>query len=405
MFFTELNVQLGGTYNGVDAMCSLSLKVPADLRAGTARGVANRARVHATTGEPLKDDPSILIAADCAPVAHRVARLVAGEFDNVHVSTQPEQTIYDFEAFRPVVLILAFSQFESAQCYRNRLYRSSRLAHVVPHRTIVLCSADELRRVYGCCKARLFDDYVLFWPQTCDRLRLPIAVHHALDRLARSAPDAVSAGQLASHARHLGNLEPRLAGLARRFAREVEVTRAAASTAERSADLAVRQSFTRLGESVDALCDAARAMAGALGPQLQAARAMRELAERVRPTVLAVNDDPFEQTLLTRFLTDTKVELICASTGAQALSTIWTRRPDLVLIDIDLPDVNGMEVTRRLKSVEPLAGIPVIMVTGHSQRAVVMESLKAGAADLIVKPFRRTTLLDKLEAFLPGSVT
>jgi CheY-like chemotaxis protein len=352
----------------------------------------------------LINDSSILIAADSACVAYRVERLIAGEFDSVHRSTQPDRTVSDFESLRPAVVILAFDKLEAAQSYRNRLYRSSRLAHVVPHRTIVLCRADELRRVYYCCKSGIFDDYVLLWPETRDRPRLAMAIHHALHLLARNAPDAVSVGEFAAHARHFGSLEPKLAELARRFASEVEVTHAAASAAERSSSATFRQEFPRLCDSVDALCDAARAMANALGPQLQTARAMHELAKRVRPTVLAVDDDVFEQTLLARLLANTKVDLICVSTGAQAFSSIWTRRPDLMLIDADLPDISGIEVIRRLKSVEPLAAIPVIMATAHSQRAIVMESLKAGAVDFIVKPFRRATLLGKLEAFLPAGV-
>ena len=57
-----------------------------------------------------------------------------------------------------------------------------------------------------------------------------------------------------------------------------------------------------------------------------------------------------------------------------------------------------------MKSVQAFADIPVIIVTGHSQRAVVLESLKAGAADFMVKPLVRATLLEKLKGFLPGCV-
>jgi CheY-like chemotaxis protein len=232
-----------------------------------------------------------------------------------------------------------------------------------------------------------------------------MAVHRALHLLSTALPDAVGARRLAAHARHIASLEPNLAELARKFACEVDMTREAVAVAELTADNDFRRRFHQLGKSVDTLCDAAQTLAVALGPQLQATRAMHALANRMRPTVLAVDDNSFEQTMLARFLNGTKVELICASTGAQALRSMAIRRPDLVLMDIDLPDVNGMEVTRRLKSVEPLADIPVIMITGRSQRTVVMESLRAGAADFMVKPYRRATLLDKLEAFLPGNVT
>ncbi|CAN7560979.1 response regulator [Trinickia sp. LjRoot230] len=353
---------------------------------------------------PLKDDPSILIAAETEASARRVARLVEDEFRCVRISTRTECIVSDFEAFRPVVVVLAFDRFDAATRYCDRLYGASRLIHAIPHRTIVLCAADELRRVYDSCKRGVFDDYVLFWPTTNDGPRLAMAVHHALHRLSKSSPDAVSAGQLAAHARHIASLEPTLAELARRFACEVDRTGAVAATAQHEAGDACARPFRRLGESVDALCHAAQALAVALGPQLRAARAMGELAQRVRPAVLVVDDDAFQRSLLARLLDGTKVDLSCATSGAQAFGAIWNRRPDLVLMDIDLPDVTGMELTRRLKSVRPLAHIPVIMVTGHSERTVVMESLRAGAADFMVKPFRRATLLQKLEAFLPGAI-
>ncbi len=334
-----------------------------------------------------------------------MTRFLAEEFGNVHLSIEPDQIVLDFEASRPSVLVLAFERLDAAQAYRNRLFRSSRLAHLTPLKTVVLCDAIDLQRACDCCKAGAFDDYVLFWPQPYDGPRLGMAIHQALRQLPRNSAEVIDASQWATHAREIAHREPALAQHAHRFAHEVDKTRAALAAAARTADPTIQRRYGQVGQSVDALCEAARALAGALGPQLQAARAMRALAERVRPTVLVVEDDAFEQTLVARLLEETKVEIISASTGAQAFSSIWIRRPDLVLIDVDLPDVNGIEVTRRIKSVKPLARIPVVHMAACGRRAVVMESLKAGAAGFIVKPLRRATLLDKLEALLPGSVT
>jgi PleD family two-component response regulator len=61
-----------------------------------------------------------------------------------------------------------------------------------------------------------------------------------------------------------------------------------------------------------------------------------------------------------------------------------------------MPSIDGIETTRRLKSVPHLAKIPVIMITGKSEGNVVVESLKAGAADFVVKPFERAALLGKV---------
>ena len=70
-------------------------------------------------------------------------------------------------------------------------------------------------------------------------------------------------------------------------------------------------------------------------------------------------------------------------------------------MDVALPDLNGVEITRRLKASPQLANIPILMITGHSERQVLQASLKAGAVDFLVKPLDRQVLLQKLARHLP----
>jgi DNA-binding response OmpR family regulator len=82
------------------------------------------------------------------------------------------------------------------------------------------------------------------------------------------------------------------------------------------------------------------------------------------------------------------------------LAVLRKRRPDLVLMDYALPDIDGVEATRRLKGVAQFAEIPVVMITGNSEKAVVVNSLKAGAVDFIVKPLDKDRLLAKIRGLL-----
>jgi CheY-like chemotaxis protein len=83
--------------------------------------------------------------------------------------------------------------------------------------------------------------------------------------------------------------------------------------------------------------------------------------------------------------------------GAQAaLAMIETSRPELILLDVDMPDMSGMDLLRLLKRTPRFAAIPVIMLTVSREREMVMEALRDGAADFIVKPFDRDTLLQKI---------
>lgn len=135
-------------------------------------------------------------------------------------------------------------------------------------------------------------------------------------------------------------------------------------------------------------------------PHLEAARALRTMAEKVSATILVVDDDELMRKLPRTVLAQENYELMFAASGIEALNLLRKRRPDLILMDMMMPDIDGMETTRRIKSAERLSTIPVIMVTGNSEKSVVTNCLKSGAADFVVKPFNREILLDKIRKFL-----
>jgi CheY-like chemotaxis protein len=74
--------------------------------------------------------------------------------------------------------------------------------------------------------------------------------------------------------------------------------------------------------------------------------------------------------------------------------------PDLILMDLSMPDMDGLEVVRRMKGVVRFANIPIIMITGKSEENVVTESMKVGAIDFMVKPFGREALIEKIAKVL-----
>ena len=92
--------------------------------------------------------------------------------------------------------------------------------------------------------------------------------------------------------------------------------------------------------------------------------------------------------------------LIFASSGFEALKIMRKTQPDLVLIDVMMPDMDGIETTQHLKAAPQFAKIPVIMITGKSKGQVVIDSRKAGAIDFVVKPFDPATLIAKIDRAL-----
>ena len=100
--------------------------------------------------------------------------------------------------------------------------------------------------------------------------------------------------------------------------------------------------------------------------------------------VLVVDDEPEAVELLVEFLSSKRYEVLTATNGEEALQRIKEDRPHLVLLDIRMPKMDGMEVLRRIREIDPEMG--VIMVTAVNEEDVGRKALEMGAFDYIVKP-------------------
>jgi len=100
--------------------------------------------------------------------------------------------------------------------------------------------------------------------------------------------------------------------------------------------------------------------------------------------VLVVDDDPKAVELLVEFLSTKGYEVLTATSGEEALRRVKEDRPHLVLLDVEMPKMNGMETLRRIREIDPEMG--VIMATGVNEEDVGRKALELGAFDYVVKP-------------------
>lgn len=381
---------------------------------------------------PAHTTPTLLVASDSANDAKLVEQLLGDEFGKVIASTNPNKAVKEFDQQQPDVLVLAFNGLEKSERYYLGLYRLSEDIHRQPHRTIILCNKDEVRQAYTFCRDGLFDDYVLFWPLTQDPPRLLMAVHHALRELAALKAGGPTPADFAAQARRLGELETLLDRQMVQGGQRIEETSRAIEQAELEigatldgfsqrliqgalpAAVAVKnagelekeisrlkrdeiqQGFRTAAQSVQPLKQWAHDFKQECAPHLESVRALNAMAEHIRPTVLVVDDDEFQRKIIGQTLGAENYRLVFAAGGIEVMSVLRKMRPDLILMDVMMPEVDGVEVTRRLKAVARFADIPVIMITGNSEKNVVAVALKMGAADFIVKPFIREILIAKV---------
>jgi two-component system, cell cycle response regulator len=118
-----------------------------------------------------------------------------------------------------------------------------------------------------------------------------------------------------------------------------------------------------------------------------------------KKVVLIVDDEPSNINLVAEILHN-KYEIRIATNGQNALNMIEKAKPDLILLDINMPEMNGYEVASKLKSSQETVNIPFIFLTGKSDPQSIVEGFKHGAVDYISKPFAKEELLARVETHL-----
>ena len=118
------------------------------------------------------------------------------------------------------------------------------------------------------------------------------------------------------------------------------------------------------------------------------------------PTILVVDDDPVIQKLLAVNFEMEGYRVVTAGDGIEGIERVHRDRPDLVLLDVMMPRMDGIEVVRNLKADKATAGIPVILLSAKAQSTDINGGLDAGADDYVTKPFDPLELLEKVAALI-----
>jgi putative two-component system response regulator len=116
--------------------------------------------------------------------------------------------------------------------------------------------------------------------------------------------------------------------------------------------------------------------------------------------VLVVDDVVENCILLSDYLENLGCEVVTANSGAEALAVVEKKAPDLVLLDVDMPGMSGLEVCRRLKSSPATSMVPVVIVTAYSAVDDRVAALEAGADDFLAKPVEQTELVARARSLL-----
>ena len=118
------------------------------------------------------------------------------------------------------------------------------------------------------------------------------------------------------------------------------------------------------------------------------------------PKLLLVEDNEMNRDMLSRRLTRRGYDIVMAIDGQQGVDMAGSERPDLILLDMDLPVIDGWEAARRVKGAAATSHIPIIALTAHAMVGDTQKALEAGCDDYDTKPVDFDRLVGKIQAAL-----
>lgn len=376
----------------------------------------------------------ILVIADQLETYNKIVEPLDWLENSLVWSDGSGKGIKDFDQYRPQIVLLARDPLALSQAFYVKLFRSSEKVHSTPHRSVLLCAADDASRAARLCKQAKYYDYLPFEPHY-DHFRLGIILEHALEELSLEDKndsekailsqtsevitnfDAAIKEVLADKSTLKRGAEKSFAWLSsqiheamRAFSQELshseyselvkvlDVKRLENKFEEFSA-AQLEEKVGNTGQQVGrALSDWVDKLETGYHRHEQAVSHLRMATESIQQRVLIVEDDEIYGDIVKTILETNGYEVELTGSVVQGLTRMVCQPPSLVLLDYELPDMTGQEFLRKARELDSLKNIPVIMLTSHSGRDIVEKTIQSGADDFIVKPADRELLIKKVRA-------
>lgn len=308
----------------------------------------------------------IFVASDSAVIADTVIEQLEVEFKRIQrcVHYQAAAIAQMFLRSEAKVILLAYQSLDSAIHLRKTLAEVCQRQRQQPYHTVTLCNKASVEQAYQLSKQRFFYDYVVFWPLSYDPYRLIMSVHQALDDLGYNA--------------------------------DIQQQRIELESKQQSIKTVTQMVEQMLGEQKVKTSELNSLIKDVLSKLNQPAPIKPQTVKQKPWVAMVIDDDEFESLMLQKLLESEKFVVHVAGGGLDALEQLNQIRPDIILLDVFMPVMSGIDTLRQLKNDPALEPIPVIMMSEHHEKEVVMNCIMLGAVNYIVKPINRENLLAHL---------
>lgn len=378
-----------------------------------------------------KNDPILVVGDDDSELVEIEEHLDIG-YSHIFTTTDIDEGATLFEKKRPAALLLSFEQIETAERFYLELFHHCENIYEIPHQTVVFVTRRELDRAYELCRREIFNDFVITRPllsehrlrlsvsQALEKRALRLGVQHGqvllkrlaamIDNLREEFHQTLSGGQhliaqqkgmqqdiLSSIEYRLGIFRDSLMGPSMHAIVNVQDPAALKLHFEKLQEEEIRSQLEKYhGKMDEALVAWTSNLENHLGLLEQASTLYHQENNEETPTILLIDDDAMQREILNGILSEAGYNVIQAADGSEGLGLLMASIPSLVLLDYEMPGLDGAGLLKKARSTAELGSVPIIMLTGHSEKDVVGQCLGAGATDYLVKPVQRERLLERV---------
>lgn len=315
-----------------------------------------------------------------------------------------------FDRCQAQLIVLAFNHVEQSIEFYERLKNESERLHLKPCRILLLCDKFEAEKAYSLCRKGTFDNYVVFWPLSFDPHRLKISIYQelrSLDSLYKARDRLRNTARLHAVIDELEGVVARLVDGGSVFTEQVRDVLEEAEELRVGALPHMDRDAGVSTEDIGSLYDCINVLKNKVWHFESLCRevehsyqgALKQVAS-AKPSVLVVEDDAFYRNIMMTLLKAGDYQVNFAKTAAEALGILQENTPDLILMDLMMPGMNGLEAIRHIRHNEWTKHIPVIVISGQSQKEVISRCIQLGAFEFILKPFNRQIFISKIEKAL-----
>ncbi len=376
----------------------------------------------------------ILLIAESVDEQENVQQILAKEFGRILSAGSERNGLALFKKHHPILVILAFETVNKAEAFYLSLYREDKRIYSAPHKTLLLCRGAESRQAYDLCTAGILDDYVADRPMF-DPWRLNLSVAQALKRFHNEQNSFWLSQHIETITTEMhrfnrfihdnmtqGKQQQKLAAesfqqYTKKLSSDLQQLERNLLSATLNEDIFSDDSHEQVKQGFDQFQrDSIQAAGQSVLEQLEKSddwrknleKGAREYRAKSAPdptdssliNILLVEDDDIYRETLSTMLKSKKVHVMAVSDGYAAINFLKVYQPDIVLLDYQMPYMNGVEAMKKIRATPKIRDIPVIMMSDHGSREVVEECMSSGANQFIVKPSDRKTILSRVSEVL-----